>query len=99
MAKAPQALPNAFDAVHSVFGQHPDDVISPLETSVEVFGWLEGLTGVIKEESNKDHPNLFRIRELANIAAYLTQYFANYVDCCHEDMKTALQVAKARGGQ
>jgi hypothetical protein len=99
MAKTPQALPNAFDAVHSVFGRHPEDVISPLETSVKVFGWLEALTGLIKEESRKERPNIFRIEELADISSYLTEDFANYIDCCHEEMKTALQVAKARGGQ
>lgn len=90
---SPSVAPDAITAIEvsrAVFGEHPDDVISPLNTASEALFWLEELFGVIQEEADKNEPRLYRIKRLADMGKYLAFDMGNYVDGRHGDFRDAI---------
>lgn len=95
---APDAIA-AIEVSRAVFGEHPDDVISPLNTASEALFWLEELFGVIQEEAEKDNPRTYRIKLLADMGKYVALDMGNYVDCRHRDFRDAIQACEKGGAQ
>lgn len=102
MAKTTTQAPDAITAIETaraVFGEHPDDVISPLNTASEALFWLEELFGVIQEEAERENPRTCRIKRLADMGKYLAFDMGNYVDCRHGEFKEAIQASQEGGAQ
>jgi hypothetical protein len=102
MAKTTTTAPDALTVIEvsrAVFGEHPDDVISPLNTASEALFWLEELFGVIHEEAEKDNSRTYRIKRLADLGKYLAGDMGNYVDGRHGEFKEAIQASQDVGAQ
>lgn len=81
------------EAAREIFGEHPEDVISPMDTAAETLGWLEEIFRVIKEEADAGKANSERVRRLAEAGAYLASDISNYVDGRYETIRNHLRVA------
>lgn len=79
-------------ACRSLFGETPEDVISPIKSAADALGWLEELFNTIKREA-LDQGNSYRIKHLAEAGAYLASDIGNFADCQHETMIERLRTA------
>lgn len=79
-------------ACRSLFGEHPEDVISPIKSAADALGWLEELFNTIKREALNERSG-FRIKHLAEAGAYLAADIGNFADCQHETMIERLRTA------
>lgn len=75
-----------------------DKALGPLQTAVDVFGWISTLQEVIKETAEEGltvpaaRPNaarlaLIRIGDLVEIAKYVAEDIGNYVDREREELR------------
>ena len=78
--------------VKELFGDHPEDVISPIKSAAEVLGWLEEIFITIKKEALEER-NGYRIKKLADAGAYIALDMANFAGGQHEAYINRLQVA------
>lgn len=102
MAKTTTAVPDAIAAIEAtreVFGAHPEDVISPLDTAADAFEWLEELFSVIEEEAKKGKPFSVRIQRLAAAGKYLAMDLGGYVGARYEQFRDSIQAAGKGGAQ
>ena len=60
----------AVKTCQDLFGEHPEDVISPIKSASDAFDWLEELFNTIKTEALNER-NGYRIKHLAEMGAYL----------------------------
>lgn len=72
------------EIVKQLFGDYPEDVISPIKSAADTLGWLEEIFNTIKNEALKER-NGCRIKQLAEAGAYLASDMSNYVGCAHEN--------------
>ena len=89
----------AIAAVKSVFGEHPEDVISPIKSAADALSWLEELFRTIEREALNER-NDYRIKHLSEMGAYLALDMGNYAGCQHETMTDRLRnagVVSAKG--
>ena len=80
------------EACRSLFGEHPEDVISPINSAAEALMWLEEILRTIIREALDEH-NGYRIKRLAEAGAYLALDMGNYAECQHETMIDRLRTA------
>lgn len=80
------------DACRNLFGEHPEDVISPINSAAEALFWLEELFLTIAREA-LDERNGYRIKHLAEMGAYLASDVGNYAGYQHETMIDRLRNA------
>lgn len=71
------------EIVKELFGEHPEDVISPIKSAADTLGWLEEVFITIKNEALIER-NGCRIRQLAEAGAYLAMDMSNYAGCQYE---------------
>lgn len=81
-------------ACRILFGEHPEDVISPIKCAADALGWLEEILKTIQSEALQER-NGHRIRQLAEAGAYLAADMSNYAGCQHETMIARLRSADA----
>ena len=79
--------------IRASFGQHPEDVISPVKTAADVFSWLEEIFASIRREAEGERVNTTRIRNLADCGVYVAAEFTNYLGVEHEGMSRSLASA------
>ena len=82
----------AVETCRALFGEHPEDVISPIKSASDALGWLEELFNTIKNEALTER-NGYRIKHLAEMGAYLAFDMSNYAGCQHETMVDRLRTA------
>jgi hypothetical protein len=80
------------EACRNLFGEHPEDVISPINSAAEALSWLEELFLTIAREALVER-NGCRIKYLAEMGAYLASDIGNYAGCRHETMIDRLRNA------
>jgi hypothetical protein len=80
------------EASSQLFGSHPSDVISPLESAAEAFGWLEEIFNVIKQKADSGHGGC-SIKRLAEAGACIALDIGSYVDLRHEQMRDRISAA------
>lgn len=86
-------------ACEKAFGEHPEDVISPIKSAADLCHWLDEIFKTIKEEAESNGPvSHFRIKHLANAGAYLAFDYSNYLGCHHEEMSACLKKAGIKTG-
>lgn len=91
-----QNLISKVNTVKDLFGAHPVDVISPIDSGSDALAQLAELFTVIKEavaESNET-----RVRLLADLGVYVASDIANYLDCAHGDFIQRLRDAGMNTG-
>lgn len=81
------------EAVEALFGDHPEDVISPIKSAAEAFGWIEEILLTIVRDTDGSGRSTLRIKRLADAGAYLACEFSNYTGCEHERLLGRLQAA------
>lgn len=80
------------ETCRSLFGEHPEDVISPIKSAADALSWLEELFHTIEREALNER-NGYRIKHLAEMGAYLALDMGNYAGCQHETMIDRLRNA------
>ena len=76
----------------SLFGEHPEDVISPIRSAADALSWVGELFTIIEREALNER-NGFRIKRLAEMGAYLALDIGNYADSQHGAMIDRLRSA------
>lgn len=84
---------SSVEIVKKLFGDHPEDVISPIKSASDALGWLEELFKTIEKEALEER-NGYRIKELAAMGAYLALDVGNYSSHMHETYIYRLQAAE-----
>ena len=80
------------EACRHLFGEHPENVISPIKSAADALSWLEELFKTIEREALNER-NGYRIKHLAEAGAYLAFDIANFAGCQHETMIERLRTA------
>lgn len=85
----------ALETVHTVTGQHPEDIVASLNTASETMRWLHQIFVQIEEKTKRkgDPVALSDIATLAGMGNYLATDFANLFDVQQEDMAAAIKKA------
>ncbi len=78
------------DPVKNLFGQHPLDVISPINSASESLLQLAELFKTISKEALIER-NGYRIKRLAEAGAHIADDMSNYTDCVHESLVNNLR--------
>lgn len=78
--------------VKDLFGDYPEDVISPIKSVADALSWLEEIFTTIKNEALEGR-NGYRIKQLAEAGAYLAADMGNYACSKHESYLERLQSA------
>ena len=94
-----QLTPDEIDAVIvQAFGEHAVDVLIPVKSSAEAFGWLDAIFKSIADEAHKDRPDTSRIKRLAGAGAYIAFDYSNDIGCAHEEMVDHLDAVRVYAG-
>lgn len=80
------------EACRSLFGEHPEDLISPIHSAADALSWLEEILNTIAREA-LDGRNGYRIKHLAEAGAYLALDMGNYAGHFHETVIARLRDA------
>lgn len=80
------------ETCRNLFGENPEDVISPIKSAADTLTWLEEIFITIKNEALNER-NGYRIKHLAEVGAYLALDMSNYAGCQHEAMIDRLRNA------
>lgn len=80
------------EACRNLFGEHPVDVISPINTAADAISWLEELFRTISKEALVESSG-YRIKSLAEAGAYIASEIGNYAEHRHETMNDRLRAA------
>jgi len=70
------------------FGEHPEDVISVLDSASETLYQLKEIFETISRESSDTH----RLKRLADVGAHIADDIGNFVDCQHEKYRDNLRM-------
>lgn len=89
-----KAIGAPIDAATRLFGEHPEDVISPIKSASNALAWLDEIFLTIRNES-QNSKNGYRIRNLAEAGRYIASEFSSYTSQAHETMLHRLQAAGA----
>ncbi|GHT81377.1 hypothetical protein AGMMS49960_17670 [Betaproteobacteria bacterium] len=68
-------------AFRDVFGETPENVLSPTRQAIEVLEWLRAIFYAIDRLNDDD-----AIRHLANVGKYIADDCGNSIGCQHEEM-------------
>lgn len=79
----------------AIFGEHPNDVISPLNKAANALFQLAEIFKTIENEALIER-NGRRLKYLAATGAYIANDIGNYIDCVHESMRN--HIASIEGG-
>lgn len=79
-------------AVRSLFGAHPEEVISPIKSAADALLWVEEILRTISREA-MDERNGCRIKNLADAGAHLASDVGNFAGHAHETMIEHLSTA------
>ena len=85
---------STIDLGRKLFGEHPEDVIAPIQTGMQRLYQLGSLFGAIKAAVTAGGAELARIELLAELGQEVAFDSANFLDCRHEELETALKVAQ-----
>lgn len=80
-------------AVSELFGEQPEDVISPILSASEALCWVREIVLTIECDAADAGRNGGRIKRLAGAAAYIAGEFSNFAGCEYERLIDRLQVA------
>jgi hypothetical protein len=80
--------------VKALFDDHPEDVITPINSAAEALTWLEEIFDTIKKEA-LDGRNGYRIQRLAAAGAYIASDMSDYADLMYKHYLERLQIAGA----
>ena len=80
------------ETCHKLFGEHPEDVIAPINGASDALLWLAEILKTISSEA-LDGCNGIRIKYLAEAGAHLAADIANNLDCQYEAMREHLRAA------
>lgn len=81
------------DACKALFGRGVEDVIQPMYSAAQTFDWLEAVFRVIKDEAEKQ--NSYRIRTLADMAAYIAGDMSGVTSSEAAAMEKAANIKRA----
>ena len=92
----PQAQANTpaavVDAFRDVFGEHPEDVIGPIEWGANTLLQVAEILSVIAQTARDGgQRDLSRIRRLAEAGKHLADDMGDTMDCRHSDFVAALR--------
>lgn len=90
--RATNTVNQAIELCEELFGEHPEDVISPINGAHDTLIWLEEIFKTISSEA-LIAGNGYRIKRLAEAGAHLAFDMANSVGCHHETMIDRLRNA------
>jgi len=79
--------------VRNLFGEHPEDVISPINSAATALSWVEEILRTIQQEAKAGRANGLRVERLAEAGAYLAQDMGNYAGHAYETMINRLCAA------
>lgn len=82
------------EACRSLFGEHPEDVITPINSATEALCWLEELFKTIEQEALNERSG-YRIKHLAEMGAYLACNMSDFTGSQYETMMGSLRTALA----
>lgn len=77
------------EAVKALFGDHPEDVISPIKSAAETLAQLQEIFATIKKEALIEN-NGHRLKLLAEAGAYLSVDMCNYAGTQHDEYLSRL---------
>lgn len=86
------------EASCQLFGEHPEDVISPIDSAAEALGWLEEIFNVIKQKAEYDQSSLSQVKRLADAGAYIANNIGGYVEARYRDMSDRIEMATSTNG-
>lgn len=86
------------EASCQLFGEHPEDVISPIDSAAEALGWLEEIFSVIKQRAEAGQATLSQVKRLADAGAYIANNMGGYVESRYRDMSERLEIANSTNG-
>lgn len=89
----------AVESVRNLFGEFPEDVISPIKSAAEALDWLHEILKTISQEALSEG-NGHRIKHLAEAGAYIAFDMAEYAGTRYEALRDNLRnaVAVSKGG-
>lgn len=73
------------EACRNLFGEHPEDVISPINSASDTLLQLVEIFNTISSEALKER-NGYRIKYLAEAGSHLAHDMGNYTDCVYGTM-------------
>lgn len=77
------------DAFKALFGEDPEGFLIALNSASDALSWLEEIFKTIRDEV--DRPcNSIRLKQMAELGAYIAADFANVADCVHERLTNNL---------
>lgn len=85
------ALPH-IEVCRNLFGEHPEDVISPINCASDTLLQLVEIFNTISSEALKER-NGYRIKYLAEAGSHLAHDMGNYTDCVYGTMIDRLREA------
>lgn len=86
------------EASCQLFGEHPEDVISPIDSAAEAISWLEEIFSVIKQQDESGQASLLQVKRLADAGAYIAINMGGYVESRYRDMSERLEMANSTNG-
>lgn len=86
------------EASCQLFGEHPEDVISPIDSAAEALGWLEEIFNVIKQRAEAGQATLSQVKRLADAGAYIANNMGGYVESRYRDMSDRIEMATSTNG-
>ena len=89
---ASEAVQIARSIIKHAYGEHPQDVISPIKDTADALFWLDELLAMILELSASDTPrHRTRIKVLAEVGRHVAGDMSNYADSIHERLSNRLE--------
>ena len=86
------------EASCQLFGEHPEDVISPIDSAAEALSWLEEIFSVIKQQAESGQASLLQVKRLADAGAYIANNIGGYVEARYRDMSDRIEMATSTNG-
>lgn len=83
-------LAKSIEACRDLFGDHPEDVISPIKSAADAMSWLQEVFRTIEREALNER-NGYRIKHLAALGAYLALDMGEFAGGAHERMLDRLR--------
>jgi hypothetical protein len=95
-ASAPAS--SLFEASHTLFGKHPEDVLLSIKIGEETLDWLGALFDAIEllYEKNESHYN---IKHLIDLGQHISSDFSNLLGCHVEEVENCLKAAGVLKGE
>lgn len=82
----------SIETIRRLFGESPEDVISPINCASDALLQLVEIFNTIRDEALNER-NGYRIKYLAAAGSYIAHDMSNYTDCVYESMINRLREA------